>query len=1259
MRPLIVGLVCLCLLGLAPARAATNDPVRAVSAEDAKRLVDAAASRLALDDLTTLAPEAAVELARHNGWLSLGGLAEISDAAAAALAEHKGPLSLDGLKSLSDAAAASLARNQGELSLAGLPTLSDAAAKALAEHKGGRLVLNGVTTLSPAAATALAQRKGGNHTCPLRLQGLTTLSVEAAEALGKIPGIGWDGRILGMKTITADVARALAQPDRPLSLEGLTALPDDVAAILMEKRLTKLNGLTELSPQAAKALAATRRDHNHAPLFLNGLKTLPDEVATELQGATNCDLHLDGLTSLSPAAARAISQRSRDLYLNGLKTIPDDTLQALAEHRGNPDQRFYVFLDGLTAISGEGAQTLVGWPKWRGTLPGITSLDEKGAAALAASTRWDGALPALAKIDAATAKALAGHRGNLRLDGLTTLTPDVAKVLAEHRGGELSLDGLGELPDALAPILAGRPGRLSLDGLKSLSPAAAQALAAHEGDWLFLDGVTTLSNEAADEVAKHRGVVSLLGLPASDVAVRLRRANPRIALADAVRAGAEPGVRAAAAKPEFVVSFLESTCGHCHDADTKEGDFELTRTKEDGIAGRVAYASVLERLRAGDMPPESEDRPSAEDVAGVIAWIEAELDSPLPAGGSADYAVKERPVDGNRLPHAILFGGPRQPSVPPPPRLWRLSPAAYSRWLASDLRLEHGQQPFSLIQEPGIRDFSALYAPDEAATGLLLANAEQVVATQCQAAGNGPFAPLVKADVRPSAEELEKAIRHQFQTALHRQPTDPELASLRGLYDEVAGEGDLLLAGQTVLMAPLVVPDAVMRFEIGTGPEVRPGVHMLQPREAAVALSLALSTRRQASLIAAADEGKLGSRKDVAEVVRRCLDDPQTGKSRVLGFFREFLDYPRATDIFKDPPPKSLTSRGIAHDPVWSIANGDLLILHILAHDKDVLGELLTTRDAPRAGDFVSAEEYLWDGPGGNSRLFQDLSPIQLEEHSGRLPPDRIGLPMHTSWLLAWSTNFHNDIVRRGRWVRERLLGGRVPDLPINAAAMVPEDPHHTLRERQMVTRAEECWKCHVKMDDLGLPFEDTNHYGVSRTAEEVVDLEAMEKSGDKNAKIYRDAPLDTTGLIRFSGEPTLDGPVRNAPEMLRRLAASERVRQVFVRHAFRYFLGRNETPGDALTLQEADKAYVESGGSFKALLTSLLSSESFLYRSAPAANTEAKEPAPKAAAKEPAAVKPAADAAAAKAPAKKSASAKPSAAKRAAPRKAAASAAN
>jgi hypothetical protein len=56
-------------------------------------------------------------------------------------------------------------------------------------------------------------------------------------------------------------------------------------------------------------------------------------------------------------------------------------------------------------------------------------------------------------------------------------------------------------------------------------------------------------------------------------------------------------------------------------------------------------------------------------------------------------------------------------------------------------------------------------------------------------------------------------------------------------------------------------------------------------------------------------------------------------------------------------------------------------------------------------------------------------------------------------------------------------------------------------------------------------------------------------------------------------------------------------VEQVFVRHAFRYWMGRNETINDAPTLKAAHKAYQKNGGSMKALIISLLTSDSFLYR--------------------------------------------------------------
>ncbi|MDA0725113.1 MAG: DUF1588 domain-containing protein [Verrucomicrobia bacterium] len=190
----------------------------------------------------------------------------------------------------------------------------------------------------------------------------------------------------------------------------------------------------------------------------------------------------------------------------------------------------------------------------------------------------------------------------------------------------------------------------------------------------------------------------------------------------------------------------------------------------------------------------------------------------------------------------------------------------------------------------------------------------------------------------------------------------------------------------------------------------------------------------------------------------------------------------------------------------------------------------------------------------------------------------RLGLLTHPTWLVSHSDAMDNHAILRGRWIREKLLGGGIPDIPITVDAMLPDEPNTTLRERMRVTREKYCWTCHEKMDPLGLPFEMYNHAGLFRTTEQ-------------------EKPVDTSGEILDSGDPALDGPVKDALEMIEKLAASERVEQVFVRHAFRFWMGRNETLNDAPVLQTAHKAYRESGGSMNALMTSLLTSDAFLYR--------------------------------------------------------------
>jgi Protein of unknown function (DUF1585)/Protein of unknown function (DUF1588) len=141
------------------------------------------------------------------------------------------------------------------------------------------------------------------------------------------------------------------------------------------------------------------------------------------------------------------------------------------------------------------------------------------------------------------------------------------------------------------------------------------------------------------------------------------------------------------------------------------------------------------------------------------------------------------------------------------------------------------------------------------------------------------------------------------------------------------------------------------------------------------------------------------------------------------------------------------------------------------------------------------------------------------------------------------------------------------------------------------------CWKCHQFMNPLGYPFEMYDDFGRFRTAESLEYPENLIEKTKSGTEIYKTKPVNTVGELRGTGDPKLDGSVNDAFSLIDKLAASKRARQSIIRHAFRFYMGRNEMLSDSQTLIDADKAYVESGGSFKAVIVSLLTSDSFMYR--------------------------------------------------------------
>ena len=569
-------------------------------------------------------------------------------------------------------------------------------------------------------------------------------------------------------------------------------------------------------------------------------------------------------------------------------------------------------------------------------------------------------------------------------------------------------------------------------------------------------------------------------------------------------------------------------------------------------------------------------------------------------------------------------------------------------------------KPFTVGEGKGeVTNYADLMQADSATLSQLMLNCRQIA--QLQTVGftrlekdrksgrmvekiyrNAPnsFAEIMDFQGEHTDEQLLAAVTEEFGIVLNRKPNGDEAIAYQRLLRKAIGEGGAARGLRTMATAVLLRPEAIFRMEVGLGKTDKHGRRMLSPYELAHALAFALTDRAPdkvllgpvsrnkrptgPSLMDLARDGKLSTREDVRRVVTQMWETEHVEKPRILRFFREFFGYGDAEKVFKgDRGSRALHFSTLLQD-------ADHLILHFVKEDKNVLAELLTTdrffvvwrgRDGyDRTIDYVINRKKLREKPKDrNYRYFitrteekglrampqanpewrrvvrfynfdEELWDYPLDQPFPMPTGQRVGILTHPAWLIAWSGNFDNDPIRRGKWIREHLLAGTIPDVPITVNAAVPEDPHKTLRQRLEVTREDYCWKCHQKMNPLGMPFEVYNDFGQFRDKEGLGHTKALQKPKET-------APVVTTGEIINSGDPGIDGPVENLAELMEKLAGSDRVRQSFVRHTFRYWMGRNEKLADSPTLMAADRAYTENGGSFKSLVISLLTSDSFLYR--------------------------------------------------------------
>lgn len=677
--------------------------------------------------------------------------------------------------------------------------------------------------------------------------------------------------------------------------------------------------------------------------------------------------------------------------------------------------------------------------------------------------------------------------------------------------------------------------------------------------------------------------------------------------------------------------FITAHCSSCHNPEKKKGKLSL-----DDLSGVIVkeknadlWATILDQLEHEDMPPaEAKRQPDGKVRKRVMDWIRAELGH---AGFERDPDLLSRPEFGNHISHEKLFsGGVKSPSFSAP-RVWRMRAG-----------LMKSGNPFPRTDV----DYAAMQVVDEPMTLRLRALSETIAdqmmpyllgkkkverrrhknAKAVQAFGvpklSNPGMYLGRGAI--DRGKVERDIVALFETFVSRKPIDAERKRYADFLEGMLkSETDRVACLATAIRAIVLTPESMYRMELGLGERLKDGRRMLSADELAIAVPMALG---RSDAVAG-----LKTREDVERALRRIIKQdlstngpsktPHGISPRFLDFMRWYFGYDRATEVFKG-------ERRHRHAAAAEllVEETDRLVVSILREDKDVFRRLLTFDEvivSRRTGgkDLAHVLQYykptLRYGRGqvegtkadrktflAAYRVFEDLSYMNyynLEPDSKlaastdkrdviQSPVPRAGVLTQPSWLQAHSTFTDNHVVLRGKWVREKLLGGSIPEVPVGVDAAIPDDEEKSIRERLKSTRGEFCWRCHHRMDPLGYPFEMYDDFGSYR---------ANKRERFINGKLDT-KPLDTTGEIIASGAAGLDGPVKDAVEMIRKIAETDRARQVFIRHVFRFFMGRNETLNDAQTLIRADEAYRKSGGSFTELVVSILTSDSFLYRRDP-----------------------------------------------------------
>jgi hypothetical protein len=325
----------------------------------------------------------------------------------------------------------------------------------------------------------------------------------------------------------------------------------------------------------------------------------------------------------------------------------------------------------------------------------------------------------------------------------------------------------------------------------------------------------------------------------------------------------------------------------------------------------------------------------------------------------------------------------------------------------------------------------------------------------------------------------------------------------------------------------LTSPGYVFRDEVQTGSN-----GALLPAQLLQALTYTLADASPEALgLQSSDAAALvGNDAALRQTVDRLLQSP-LAREKLLRFFIAWLEvktpdeFTIATTVFPEFTPAVASA---------AVEETKSFLQHQLAAMAPRLQDITqaTQSYVPQALGFIYGE----DAKGA-----QVLTPLD--------PAERLGIFTQPAVIASHSGPTNTRLVKRGVFFVRKVMCMQLGAPPPGIDTTVPTTPGATERQRiESITNMAPCNGCHTYINPFGFMLESYDAIGRYRTRDEGL-------------------PVDPKISVDFLDEAALS--TTTSVEALRTFTSSARFKQCFARQLVRFYLGRDEAPGDDPLLRQ------------------------------------------------------------------------------------------